>query len=765
MNTAAAPTRPSRRWMLRISALANRLAMSSRLAVGLTIAAVATGVLTAINLAESPLGADPGINLALIVVDLVIVLPLAGLIAFRVVLLWSARRQGKAGSRLHARLVLLFSVVAVTPAIVVAVFSAVMFEFGIQAWFSSRVGTALRESVQMTEKYVDEHIIALRNDVRNLGGDINAQALELMNDPRQLPAFVTRRARERGIVGASVFDERGRVLVSDVGSFSPSNERPANIRAALSRIRKDGDIVVVARRGEHNIRALMRLTIFFDSNVYVYISRPIVPTLRAHMLRMKDAVDEYLLLEGQRSELQIGYFLLYGVVSLLLLLAAIWLGLYFANRMVRPISELIAASQRVAKGDLSVRVGSRGQDEIASLSRSFNEMIGELKRNREELVEVNRQVEARREFTEKVLEGVTAGVIGLDAERRINLPNRSASDLLGDDLEARIGERIADIVPEFGEMMDRVARNPVRRHWSEIVIHRNDRARTLMVRLAAEHLESEIVGYVLTFDDITDLQQAQRTAAWADVARRIAHEIKNPLTPIQLSAERLRRKYLKHIVTDPEVFDSCTDTIIRQVDDIGRLVSEFSSFARMPAPRMRENDLRMLCRQAIFLQRSAHPAVAYEFEQSEAPLPVLCDGHQIGQALTNLLQNAANAIEERGDSDSSGDDSRDDSGPAGAITVTIDDGEAGITVSIADTGPGLPTDMLHRLTEPYVSTRAKGTGLGLAIVRKIMEDHGGELQMKNDYSAERKIRGATVSMAFPATIHADTAARPVPADA
>ncbi len=761
MDTAVRRTRPRQRWMLRLSAFANRVALSSRLAIGLAIAAVITGLLTAINLAESPLGADPGINLALIVIDLAIVLPLAGLIAFRVVLLWSARRQGKAGSRLHARLVLLFSIIAVTPAIIVAMFSAVMFEFGIQAWFSSRVATALRESVNMTEKYVDEHIIALQTDVRNLGSDINTHALELMNDPGQLPAFVTRRARERGIVGASVFDERGRILVSDVGSFSPSNERPANLRAAISRVRKDGDIVVIARRGEHNIRALMRLTIFFDSNIYLYVSRPVEPTLRSHMVRMQGAVDEYLKLEGQRSGLQIGYFLLYGVVSLLLLLAAIWLGLYFANQLVRPISELIAASERVGRGDLSVRVRSSGQDEIASLSRSFNQMTGELERNRQELVAVNRQIEARREFTEKVLEGVSAGVIGLDADRRINLPNRSASDLLGVDLDARIDERIADVVPEFDELLDKVARNPVRRYWSEIEIRRNDTSRTLMVRLAAERLGSEIVGYVVTFDDITDLQQAQRTAAWADVAQRIAHEIKNPLTPIQLSAERLRRKYLHRIETDPEVFDTCTDTIIRQVDDIGRLVSEFSKFARMPAPRMKENNLRELCRQAIFLQRSAHPSIAYDFAKTNTPLPILCDGHQVSQALANLLQNAANAIEEQGGLQGSADAS----GRVGAVALTIEESEAAIAVSVSDTGPGLPTDMLHRLTEPYVSTRAKGTGLGLAIVRKIMEDHGGELRLKNDYTQEREIRGATITMAFPVTIRAGGPVQPVPADA
>jgi len=743
MDATAPRPAQKQRWLLRAAALANRVALSRRLAIGLAVAAVIFGILTYINLTESPLGADPGTNLTLIIIDLVIVLPLAGLIAFRVVRLWTARRQGKAGSRLHARLVLLFSIIAVTPAIIVAVFSAVMFEFGIQAWFNERVGTALRESLNITEKYIDEHIIALRSDLRNLGSDINNYALELMNNPRRLPDFVTRRARERGIVGASVFDDRGRILVSNAGSFSPSNEKPANLRAAISRITKDGDIVVIARRGEHNIRALMRLTIFFDSNVYLYISRPIEPTLRSHMVRMQGAVNEYLKLEGQRSGFQIGFFLLYAVVSLLLLLAAIWLGLYFANQLVRPISELISASERVGQGDLSVRVHSTGRDEIASLSSSFNKMTGDLQRGREELVEANRQVEARRAFTEKVLEGVTAGVIGLNAARQINLPNRSASDLLGIDLEEKIGEPLTDVVPEFAAIMEDVSRNPTRRHRAEIVINREDRTRTLMVQLAAEQIGDEIVGFVFTFDDITDLQQAQRTAAWADVARRIAHEIKNPLTPIQLSAERLRRKYLKQITDDPDVFETCTDTIIRQVDDIGRLVSEFSSFARMPAPRMKENDLSELCRQAVFLQKTAHPTITYKLENGDTPLIVRCDEHQISQALTNLLQNAANAIEEASDD-----------GAKGVITLTIAENAGKVVVSVTDTGPGLPKDMIHRLTEPYVTTRAKGTGLGLAIVRKIMEDHEGELRLRNNTAGDEP-KGATISMVFPAPVRAN----------
>lgn len=732
---------PKARWGLRLAAFANRVALSRRLAIGLAIAAVVTGVLTYVNLTESPLGADPGTNLTLIIVDLIIVLPLAGLIAFRVVRLWTARRQGKAGSRLHARLVLLFSLVAVTPAIIVAVFSAVMFEFGIQAWFNSRVGTALRESLNITEKYVDEHIIALRTDVQNLGADINNYALELMNNPRRLPAFVNRRARERGIDGASVFDDRGRMLVTNAGRFSPSNEKPSTLQAAISRITKDGEIVVIARRGEHNIRALMRLTIFFDSNVYLYISRPIEPTLRSHMQRMRGAVEEYLKLEGQRSGFQIGFFLLYAVVSLLLLLAAVWLGLYFANQLVRPISELISASNRVGQGDLSVRVRSNGKDEIAVLSTSFNKMTGDLEKNREELIEANRQVEARREFTEKVLEGVTAGVVGLDKDQNINLPNKSASDLLGVDLEEKVGEKITDVVPEFAEIMDNVARNPGRRHRAEITITRTDQSRTLMVQLAAEQLAGEIVGYVFTFDDITDLQQAQRTAAWADVARRIAHEIKNPLTPIQLSAERLRRKYLKQIKTDPEVFETCTDTIIRQVDDIGRLVSEFSNFARMPAPRMKENDLAELCRQAVFLQKTAHPKIRFNSKGIDEAITVSCDGHQVGQALTNLLQNAANAIEEQNNGEHTD--------GQGVIELTLKQNAQGITVSITDSGPGLPPDMIHRLTEPYVTTRAKGTGLGLAIVRKIMEDHGGRLALKNR-SGDKT--GATISMVFPPSV-------------
>ncbi|MCY4236772.1 MAG: PAS domain-containing sensor histidine kinase [Rhodospirillaceae bacterium] len=741
MMDAAAP-RPAQdqRWLLRMAALVNHAALSRRLAIGLAIAALMFGILTYIILTESPLGANPGTNLTLVIVNLVIILPLAGLIAFRVVRLWAARRQGKAGSQLHARLVLLFSIIAVTPAIIVAVFSAVMFEFGIQSWFNVRVSTALRESLNITEKYIDEHIIAIREDLRNLGSDVNNYALELMNTPRRLPEFVSRRAQERGIMGASVFDDRGRILMSDAGNFSPSNEKPENLRAAMSRIQKDGDIVVIARRGEHNIRALMRLKIFFDSNVYLYISRPIEPTLRPHMVRMQDAVDEYLKLEGQRSSFQIGFFLLYAVVSLLLLLAAVWLGLYFANQLVRPISELISASERVAQGDLSVRLRRNRHDEISNLSLYFNRMTRDLQKNHEKLVEANRQVEARRAFTEKVLEGVTAGVIGLDADQQINLPNRSASELLQTDMETQLGKPVAEVIPEFADMIENIKRYPARHHRSEVVISREGRTRTLIVQLAAEQIGSEIVGYVFTFDDITDLQRAQRTAAWADVARRIAHEIKNPLTPIQLSAERLRRKYLKQITVEPEVFETCTATIIRQVDDIGRLVSEFSSFARMPAPRMKENDLRELCRQNMFLQKSAHPAITYEFDGGAAPLNVRCDEHQVGQALTNLLQNAANAIEEESW----------DTG-AGTVSLAIRETDHKIVVSVTDTGSGLPKDMMHRLTEPYMTTRAKGTGLGLAIVRKIMEDHQGELRLQNNAGGDEP-RGATVSMVFPASI-------------
>jgi len=426
-------------------------------------------------------------------------------------------------------------------------------------------------------------------------------------------------------------------------------------------------------------------------------------------------------------------------VALLVLLASIWVGLAFSNQLVRPISSLISAAERVRAGDLSARVaeGDDG-DEIGSLSRAFNRMTGQLAEQREELVEANRQLDERRQFTEAVLGGVSAGVIGLDADGVVTLPNRSALSLLDSSADVLIGRSVEETAPEMMHLVQEARARPDRLIEEQIELDRGGRKRTLLVRIVAEKVEGNIVGYVVTFDDITTLVAAQRTAAWADVARRIAHEIKNPLTPIQLSAERLKKKYLKEISSEPEVFAACTDTIVRQVGDIRQMVDEFSAFARMPTPVMQPENLEQIVQQAVLLQRVAHPGIEFVLGLPNDAVTMDCDSRQLGQCLTNLLQNAAEAIEGR-------EENAPGVGEKGKIIVKMRAENGEKVIEIEDNGPGLPIENRERLTEPYVTTRARGTGLGLAIVSKIMEDHLGEFNL-----SDRSSGGALAVLRFPA---------------
>jgi two-component system nitrogen regulation sensor histidine kinase NtrY len=427
------------------------------------------------------------------------------------------------------------------------------------------------------------------------------------------------------------------------------------------------------------------------------------------------------------------------MVALLVLVSAVAIGIHFATQLVVPISRLVTAAEQIRGGDLAARVPEgEKDDELASLSRAFNRMTYQIESQQHELREANRQLDERRRFTETVLTGVSAGVIGLDRFGRVNLPNRSASSLLGVDLEEAIGQDLAQVAPEMGGLLDEAARRPERLAQSQVQLVRGTSTRTLLVRIAAEHYGREISGYVVTFDDITELLSAQRKAAWADIARRIAHEIKNPLTPIQLAAERLRRRYLKEIKGDAETFTVCTDTIIRHVGDIGRMIDEFSSFARMPAPVLKPENLSEIVRQTVFLQRTAHPEIAFATTFSAQPFLVRCDARLIGQAVINIVKNAIESIETR-IAEQGGD-------PAGQIRVSVTEEAGQAAVIVEDNGKGLPRHGRERLTEPYVTTRAKGTGLGLAIVKKIMEDHLGELVLEDGEPG-----GARVRLVFAAT--------------
>jgi two-component system nitrogen regulation sensor histidine kinase NtrY len=452
------------------------------------------------------------------------------------------------------------------------------------------------------------------------------------------------------------------------------------------------------------------------------------------MDRTNRAVAEYKQLELTRSGLEVTFSAIFVMVALLLLLAAMWIGLTLATQMATPIIRLIDAAERVRTGDLAARVADEGAvDELGSLSRAFNRMIGQLETQRRELMGANRELDERRRFSEAVLAGVSAGVIGLDRHGVVELPNRYAAEYLTMEPEAMIGHSLEELVPELAPLFGMIRRRPERSVQDEMKVVRNGRSRALLVRIVAEQDELEVTGFVVTIDDMTELLSAQRKAAWADVARRIAHEIKNPLTPIQLSAERLKRKYLKQIEKDPETFLNCTDTIIRQVADIGRMVDEFSAFARMPTPVMKQDDLVETINQTVFLARTGYPQVSFECEYPKGTVNIPCDIRQISQALTNLLKNAVEAIQGREGSDL----------PRGKIAVKVEQRLGCVVVSVEDNGRGLPVDQRDRLAEPYVTTRVKGTGLGLAIVKKIMEDHGGELVL-DDLDGG----GARVSLVF-----------------
>ena len=708
---------------------AGRVGLARKLAITLSIFAILSGIATVATLRGMWPGAtSPHLDQLFLLLNLVLLLPLVAIVAWRLVQLWTERRRGLAGSRLHTRLVVLFSLVAVIPTIIVAIFSYLLFAFGVQAWFSERVRTAVTGSLAVAEAYLHEHQQTIRADVVGMANDLNRDANLLSLNPQRFQDVVRAQAALRSLNEAIVFDGQGHLLARTGFSFALELQPVPDWAMAAARA---GDVAVMTNDNDDRVRALVRLDRFGD--VFLYAGRFIDPEVINHMNQTKSAVDQYERLEGQRSEYQIAFSVVFFAVGLLLLTGAVWVGLSFATRLARPISSLVAAAERVRGGDLSARVPAGDSDEeFGSLSRAFNRMTHQLQTQQSELIEANRQLDQRRRFTETVLSGVSAGVIGLDQQGRVNLPNRSASLLLGTDLDQYIGKELAEIVPEMAGLVAEAERRPDRLSESQLQLVRAGRARILLVRIAAERLDGEAKGYVVTFDDITELQAAQRKAAWADVARRIAHEIKNPLTPIQLSAERLKRKYLRDIREDPETFTACTDTIIRHVGDIGRMVDEFSSFARMPAPILKDEDLGEIVRQTAFLQRAATSDIRVDTELPREPVRLSCDSRQVAQALVNLMKNAAESIH-----------AREGEAAAGMIMVKLAEQDGNIVLAVEDNGRGLPQEGRERLTEPYVTTHVKGTGLGLAIVKKIMEDHHGELVLE-----DREEGGARVKLVF-----------------
>lgn len=716
-----------------------RTGMGRKFAFALAAAAVISGIATVVSMTgwQSRPDPDPETVLVLLYLDAVLLLMLVVVVAHRMVMVWSEHRRGQAGSGLHTRLVVMFALVAATPAILVAIFSVLFLNFGIQTWFSERVRTALEASNAVAISYLHEHQQSIRADALATANDLNAVASKLMQNPRGFNSYLSKQAGIRSFLEAVVIDSTGRVLARTPFSQSLEFELvPPEIISDAGR----GNVVVLTTETDDRVRAVVRLNRFVDA--YLLVGRFVDPQVLDHIENTRGAVAKYNRLEEQQGGIQVTFVMIYGVVALLLLFAAMWIGLTLAGQLSRPISGLIAAAERVRKGDLSVRVGeTSGTDELGTLGRVFNRMTGTMEEQQQGLMQANRMLDERRRFTETVLSGVSAGVIGLDEFGNIHLPNRSASELLGCDLEQSVGQHLGAVIQEMAGLLNDCTMRPDRLHVREIQILRDGQPHMLHVSIAAERLGGEILGFVVTFDDVTELLSAQRKAAWADVARRIAHEIKNPLTPIQLSAERLKSKYLKQISDDPETFAMCTETIVRQVKDIGRMVDEFSSFARMPEASLDDENLSDICRKAVMLESNRLPDINYETEMPDTDVRLHCDSRQISQALTNLMKNAAESVSARAVSENNADFS----GEIRCVVAEQDhpDGGTSVTITIEDNGSGLPEQQRNRLTEPYVTNRDGGTGLGLAIVKKIMEDHNGDITL-----ADRDDGGAIVTMVF-----------------
>lgn len=734
---ARAAAGPVRRFLRRLESPA----VTRILTVALSLVALAAGIGTYVALtSEDPLATrGPYSLVALIYLDLVLLLLIGAFIVRRVVRIWSERRRGAAGARMHVRLVAMFSALAVAPTIIVAGFSLLFFDLGLESWFSNRVRTAVQSSQAVAQAYLEEHRRNIEADALWIANMINREGPGLMAAPNVLNRLLDFQVVNRDLSEAVIFEENGRVLARSgltiVLEFEP-------IPQSAIEEAKMGGVVILPTDAVDRVRALVRLDTIFET--FLIVGQSVDPQVLRYVAETEGAVRQFEMLEAERSEIQISFALAFLMVALLLLLAAVWIGLNFATRLSAPVSILIAATERVRAGELTARVPVQDSgDEIDVLSRAFNRMTQQLRSQRDELLEANEQADRRRRFSETVLAGVSAGVIGLDRNGNIDLPNRRAGELLGIELDQLIGHDLRVVVPGMAGVLEEAAADPSRDFVErDIEVEGTGEARRLVVRAGAQTELGEVTGFVVTLDDMTALINAQRKAAWADVARRIAHEIRNPLTPIQLSAERLKRKYRKQISDDPETFDICTDTIIRQVSDIGRMVDEFSSFARMPAPSMSSVDLSDLCRQQVFLQRNANTHIDYELSLPEEPLIIVCDGRQVAQVIINVLKNAKEAIEGQDRANA----------PPGRIRVVLERQGDGAVVSVQDNGPGLPQHGRDRLTEPYVTNRDKGTGLGLAIVKKIMEDHDGLLELLDGPEG-----GALVRLTFSG---ADAAARP-----
>lgn len=680
-----------------------------------------TGVLL---FSDDPFGPNPQTLLVIVLFNIVFLLVLGAYISWKVTGLWIARRKGSIGSRLQTRIVVMFSLVAVIPTVIVVVFSISFFNLSLQSWFDDRVSTALSETSNVADAYLREHRATIRADALAMANDVSRSLVRGIKSEEQFKQLLNNQALFRNLVEAVAF-QKSKLLAKTDMSYSLLMNYADVKRELLSRADK-GEVVILTEQEEDRVRALIKIPNTYDT--YLLVGRFIDARVLAYTKAAKGSAREYVRLKQGVGRIQLQFSLVFAGVALLLLLLTIWFGMAFASELVKPVSELVAATDRVRAGDLQTTLKERPEnDEVGYLGRAFNRMVEQLRRQRNELMEANRKLDDRRQFTEAVLANLTAGVLVLDGDDNVNLCNHSAQHVLGIEKATLEAHKIDVNVPDMMHMLENLRSTGRKTVQGEVHVA-GARALTLLVRMAA--LPDK--GVVIAFDDISELKSAERRAAWADVARRVAHEIKNPLTPIQLSTERLRTKYAKQVKEeDREAYVRYVDTIMRHAEDIRQMVESFVDYARMPQPEFRPVPLQKMLNASAFTFKVAHPKMKLTLELPKEPVLVLADERQMTRAIDNLLKNAAEAMPE------------DAKSPKITVSAVVKDHAQ---LLISDNGPGFRADILAKATEPYVTSKEKGTGLGLAIVQKIMHDHDAHMECSNITNSEGDVLGACVSI-------------------
>ena len=728
----------SRMNLSRLSRLRFQRRIATYVNIGLICLAPVLALVTYLILGPIDQGRESSLLRVILLCDLLYLLALTSLVMQRVMQIVALRRQKSAGSQLHLRLTGVFSAMSLLPTATVAVFAVLSINMGFEAWFSDRVQGVIADSLEAAQAYEQEQVRGLKEDIAALASDLEAYRRTAINDPQLLRQRLSDAQEnvQRGLKEAFIIDDTGDLILRGNRSYLFDYEEPSSelIQTAIR------EIVIVPDIPNNELRALTYLN-GFGTN-FLLVSRVIDGNLFALLDETQAAGQFYQQLESQRGASLFRFGIIYLIFAVLLIAASVFAALFFAERLSRPIGRLTGAAQKVGEGALDTRVvEEEGNDEISQLSKYFNQMTQQLEKQRETLLENTEQIELRRRMFDSVLSSVTSGVLGLDAEGKVSFVNKSAERLLGGH-EILENSHLSVAVPEFFPLFERLTQTKNESLQEELKTVQAGRLENLLVRVGRRRNEKgQLEGYVIAFDDVTDLVSAQRSAAWGDVARRIAHEIKNPLTPIQLSAERIRRKFAPKLSEESDDLERMTDVIVRQTNDLRHIIDEFSKFARLPQPKKSKEDLIPIVKAAMLLQENGQPNINFVSKIPQNSLVISIDATMISQALTNLLKNAGEAIDTR----------RDKLGGtiAGEIHVGVEQVGDNVQVIIDDNGIGLPQDRA-RLFEPYVTTRDKGTGLGLAIVKKIVEEHGGTLSLEDAPSFDAApYFGARVVMSLP----------------